>query len=146
MTKSTWSRYACTGAILVGFFLPWIDLGAMGEFLEAMAGAAGAEFSSTLNGWQLAAGGGDKLAGDWGFVLFATLPVALVIALRSNARERILSSVLGLMIVLLLSPVSADAGSQVGPTGVTAFAIGKLLTLAGFAAAIITGIALPEDS
>lgn len=78
--------------------------------------------------------------------MFATLPVALVIALRCNARERILSSVLGLMIVLLLSPVSADAGSQVGPTGVTAFAIGKLLTLAGFAAAIIIGIALPEDS
>ena len=78
--------------------------------------------------------------------MFATLPIALVIALRSNARERILSSVLGLIIVLLLSPVSADVGSQVGPTGVTAFAIGKLLTLAGFTAAIITGIALPEES
>ena len=146
MTKSPWSRYACTGAILVGFFLPWIDLGDMGEFLEAMAGVAGAEFSSTLNGWQLAAGGGDNLAGDWGFVLFATLPLAVVIALRSNARERILSSILGLMIVLLLSPVPADAGSQAVPPGVTAFAIGKLLTLAGFAAAIITGIALQEDN
>ena len=37
-----------------------------------MAAAARVEFSPILNGWQLAAGGGDKLAGNGGFVLVAT--------------------------------------------------------------------------
>jgi len=136
MGKAKVISYVCGAVIIFGFFLPWWDLGEMGELMSGLAGLAGSEISTTLNGWQLAAGDAD-MGRESTLVLFAVLPLALVVALRSKAREKILSSFLGLGIIILLSPVPAASASEMGVTG---WAIGKLLALTGFFAGIITGL------
>ena len=62
--------------IVVGFFLPWMDMGEMGEMMSGFAAMAGGEFSSTFSALQLASGGefpGDNYPFLWVVPVFGLL-------------------------------------------------------------------------
>ena len=64
MDKIKTIRLICGAIIVVGFFLPWMDMGEMGEMMSGFAAMTGEEFSSTFSGYQLAIGGKENPGGE----------------------------------------------------------------------------------
>ncbi len=130
-------RLICGLVIVVGFFLPWLDLGEMGAFMSGLASAAGGEMSSTFSGFTLATGGGGPINDDGlGTALWAIPLLGMLAALVNNRGGVIILPLLAIGAMILFAPVPNSMGASSGMSG---WAIGKVLSLLGLIVIIFTG-------
>ena len=98
-------RLICGVVIVGGFFLPWLDLGEMGEMMSGLAAMTGEEFSPTFSGYQLAIGGKENPGGE-GYPLLWGVPVfGLLVFLVNKKRILMIFSVLAIFIILICGPM-----------------------------------------
>jgi hypothetical protein len=137
MEKIKIIRYVCGAVIVIGFFLPWMDMGEMGEMMSGFAAMAGGEFSSTFSALQLASGG-EEIPGD-SYPLLWVVPVfGLLAAIAKGRKQLFLGSIAAIIIILIGGPILQD-GAQMMSSGMTTWAIGKILSIIGCAVLLITG-------
>ena len=137
MDKIKIIRLICVAVIVVGFFLPWLDLGEMGEMMSGLAAMTGEEFSSTFSGYQLAIGGKENPGGE-GYPLLWGVPVfGLLVFLVNKKRILMIFSVLAIFTILIYGPMLKE-GAQMMSSGMTSWAIGKILSISGFVVFLIT--------
>ena len=135
MDKIKIIRLICVAVIVVGFFLPWLDLGEMGEMMSGLAAMTGEEFSSTFSGYQLAIGGKENPGGE-GYPLLWGVPVfGLLVFLVNKKRILMIFSVLAIFTILIYGPMLKEGA----PSGMTSWAIGKILSILGCVVLLITG-------
>ena len=105
MNKSTLIRNISLLAILIGFFLPWLDLGEMGELMSGFAAMAGEKIPSTLSGFQLASDGPGGSFGDGPSpALYGVIPFALIAAFYNKTWTAIVCTILAIGIIVLFAP------------------------------------------
>ena len=133
-------RLVCGILILIGFFLPWLD---MGEIMSEFAALAGGETSSTFSGYKLATAG-IEMADQKSSPVLSLIPVlGILVALYpfNNQWFIYLGSILAIGIMLYFTPtINTNTLMYYGiPTsGMTAWAIGKILSIVGFTVILIT--------
>ena len=100
-------RLVCGILILIGFFLPWLD---MGEIMSEFAALAGGETSSTFSGYKLATAG-IEMADQKSSPVLSLIPVlGILVALYpfNNQWFIYLGSILaiGIMLFAKSSPIT----------------------------------------
>ena len=128
-------RYVSCVLIMVGFFLPWLDLGEMGEMMSGLAAMAGEEMGSTFSGYQLASGGAGPVGDDPNPPLYAVLAFGLLVTFYDKTWATVVCSFLAIGIILLFCPMPNETGKDAGVNG---WAIGKVLTVVGFTVMVLT--------
>lgn len=130
-------RLICGLVIVVGFFLPWLDLGEMGEMMSGLAAMTGEEMSSAPSGFKLATGGAGPINDDdFGTMLWAIPILGMIAALVNSRGLLIILPILAIGVMLLFAPALNSMGADSGMNG---WAIGKVLSLVGLIALILTG-------
>ena len=136
MDKIKTIRLICGAIIVVGFFLPWMDMGEMGEMMSGFAAMAGGEMSSTLSRFKLASGGGE-FPGE-SYPLLSPVPIfGLLAAFAKGKKQLFLGSIAAIILILIGGPFLKE-GAQVMSSGMTTWAIGKILSISGFVVFLIT--------
>ncbi len=135
-------RYGCGVLIVICFFLPWIDLGMMGELMSGMAALAGESVSSTMSGFQLAKGN------DLGIIeakplLFAVVVLGVIVSLYDKRWVITVCSILAIGLILIYTPSLKAEAQEMGATG---WAVGRVLTVISFAILMVTGFLGKESS
>ena len=128
-------RYVSCVLIMGGFFLPWLDLGEMGEMMSGLAAMAGEEMGSTFSGYQLASGGAGPVGDDPNPPLYAVLAFGLLVTFYDKTWATVVCSFLAIGIILLFCPMPNETGKDAGVNG---WAIGKVLTVVGFTVMVLT--------
>ena len=137
MEKIKVIRLVCGAVIVGGFFLPWMDMGEMGEMMSGLAAMAGGDFSPTFSAFQLASGG-EEIPGD-SYPLLWVVPVfGLLTAIAKSRKQLFLGSIGAIVIIMIASPYSAGGGAMISE-GMTVWAYGKILSLLGLIAIMFTG-------
>ena len=135
-------RLICGVLIVGGFFLPWLDLGEMGELMSGLASAGGGEMSATFSGYELAAGGAG-MPGDYASPTLYAIPLlGILVALVNSSNSRgilIILPILAIGVMLLFAPAPNSTGGDAGMTG---WAFGKILSLVGLIAIMFNGVSL----
>jgi 4-amino-4-deoxy-L-arabinose transferase-like glycosyltransferase len=125
--------------IVVGFFLPWMDMGEMGEMMSGLAAMAGGDFSPTFSAFQLASGG-EEIPGD-SYPLLWVVPVfGLLAAIAKGKKQVFLGSIAAIIIILIGGPILKEGAQMMSP-GMSTWAIGKILSIIGCVLLLITGFA-----
>jgi len=135
MEKAKIIRYVSCLLIMVGFFLPWLDLGEMGEMMSGLAAVAGEEMSSTFSGYQLASGPNEAMGSGAAPPLYAVLAFGLFVTFYDKTWAAVVCSFLAIGIILLFAPMPNEMGKDAGMNG---WAIGKVLTVVGFVVIVLT--------
>ncbi len=135
MGKTKIIRYVLCVLIMGGFFLPWLDLGEMGEMMSGLAAMAGGEMGSTFSGYQLASGGAGPVGDDPNPPLYAVLAFGLLVTFYDKTWATVVCSFLAIGIILLFCPMPNETGKDAGVNG---WAIGKVLTVVGFTVMVLT--------
>lgn len=134
MQKVKIIRYLSCLLIMIGFFMPWLDLGEMGEMMSGLAAMGGAEINSTFSGFQLANNGGGPIGDGPNPPLYAVLAFALLITFYDKTWVAIVCSILAIGIILIFAPMPNEMGKDAGVNG---WALGKILTFVGFGALVL---------
>ncbi len=130
-------RLICGLVIVVGFFLPWLDLGEMGEMMSGFAAMGGGEMSSTLSGFKLATGGGGPFNDDGlGTVLWAVPILGMLAAIVNSRGGVIILPLVAIGAMILCAPVPNSMGASSGMSG---WPLGKVLSLLGLIVITFTG-------
>ena len=138
MNKSTLIRNISLLAILIGFFLPWLDLGEMGELMSGFAAMAGEKIPSTLSGFQLDSDGPGGSFGDGPSpALYGVIPFALIAAFYNKTWTAIVCTILAIGIIVLFAPTVNEMGKAAGASG---WGIGKVITMIGFVVIVLTRV------
>ena len=137
MDKIKTIRLICGAIIVVGFFLPWMDMGEMGEMMSGFAAMAGGEMSSTLSGFKLASGG-EGVPGESYHFLWPVPIFGLLAALAKGKKQLFLGSIAAIILILIGGPFLKE-GAQMMSSGMTTWAIGKILSILGCVVLLITG-------
>ena len=131
-------RLVCGALIVGGFFLPWLDMGEMGEMLSGFAAMAGGEVSTAFSGYTLAAGGADMPGDGASPELYAIPLLGILVALVNSRVVLFLGSIVAIGVMILFAPVPMDS-AMAGDAGMTGWAFGKILSLLGLIAIMFTG-------
>ena len=137
MEKIKLIRYVCGALVVIGFFLPWMDMGEMGEMMSGFAAMAGGEFSSTFSALQLASGG-EEIPGDNYPFLWVVPVFGLLAAIAKSRKQLFLGSIASIIIALIGGPFLQE-GAKMMSSGMTTWGIGKILSIIGCVVLIITG-------
>ena len=130
-------KLICGAVIVGGFFLPWLDMGEMGEMMSEFAALAGGEISPNISGFKLASSGdGASLIASP--LLFLVPVFGLLAAIAKSRKQLFLGSIGAIVIIMIASPYSAGGGAMISE-GMTVWAYGKILSLLGLIAIMFTG-------
>lgn len=133
MQKTQIVLYVSCAFIIVGFFLPWVDMGQPADFISSIGSMMGEKISSNISGFKIGAGV-DFFDLKSKPQIFA-VPVLTILALLSKKKwAMIVLPLLSVIIILLFSPVLRESGfmgSSPEDLGMTSWAYGKVITIIG---------------
>ena len=134
-------RYGCGALIVICFFLPWLDLGMMGELMSGMAALAGETVSSTMSGFQLAKG--NDLGMEASPLLFAVVVLGVIVCFANKRWAITVCSILAIGLILLFTPGFREGAPEMGQND---WAVGRVLTVISFGIVMVTGFLGKESS
>ena len=133
MQKPEIIRYVSSILIIIGFFLPWINMGQPAEFISSIGSMMGEKISPNISGFKIGTGV-DFFDFESKPQIFA-VPVLVLLSLFSKKKwTLIVSPILSVIIIFLFAPVLKESGfmgSSPKDLGMTSWAYGKIITILG---------------
>ena len=131
-------KLVCGAVIVGGFFLPWLDMGEMGEMMSELVAMAGGEVSTTFSGYKLATGGAGMPGKYVSPTLYAIPLLGILVVLANSRAVLFIGSIGAIGVMLLFAPVPINS-EMAGDAGMTGWAYGKILSFLGLIAIMFTG-------